>query len=151
MLKLINSFQSYFTSHVLLYHSTYSSVPINIKSDLHNVYPETIYKQIAWLKKYFDFVEIDQLFNQKLDDTGKVAITFDDAYQSVFTEAFPVIKSLNVPCSIFINGTTLSGKMFWRDKIRIIINNSLIEHFLDLQPEFCTSNNINSSLSKLYI
>ncbi len=144
MIKLLNRFQSYFSSHILLYHSTFNYIPDDLKQGLHNVTPDTIYKQIEWFKQYFDIVEVDHIFDEKLGISGKVAITFDDAYQSVFTEALPVIESLNVPCTIFINGISLSGKPFWRDKIRFLINNSLVNDFLKLHPSFCYTNNITS-------
>ncbi len=138
MLEVINRFQSYFSSHILLYHSTYNTVPDDLKQELHNVTPDSMYKQIDWVKKYFDIVEVDQLFDEKLNILGKAAITFDDAYQSVFTEVVPVIETLNVPCTIFINGITLSGRPFWRDKIRFVINNSLVDDFMKVYKSFVT-------------
>jgi peptidoglycan/xylan/chitin deacetylase (PgdA/CDA1 family) len=144
LIEILNRFQSYFSSHILLYHSAFSTIPDDLKQNLHNVTPDTMYKQIEWVKKYFDIVEVDHIFDEKLGMAGKAAITFDDAYQSVFTEALPVIESLNVPCTIFINGITLSGKPFWRDKIRFLINNSLVNDFLKSHPSFCYSNNITS-------
>ena len=143
MIKFLNKFQTYFSSHILLYHSTFSQIPNDLKEGLHNVTPETIYKQIEWLKRYFDIVEVDDIFTQS-DILGKVAITFDDAYQSVFREALPVLESLNVPCTIFVNGVSLSGKPFWRDKIRFLINNSLVDDFLNFNSSFCHSNGITS-------
>ncbi|MCK4441273.1 MAG: polysaccharide deacetylase family protein [Sulfurovaceae bacterium] len=143
MINLLNRFQSHFSSHILLYHSTFSEVPNDLKEGLHNVTPENLYKQIEWFKKYFDIVEVDEVFTQD-NIYGKVAITFDDAYQSVFTEAIPVLKSLNVPCTIFINGVSLSGKAFWRDKIRFLINNSLIDDFLNFNSSFTQLHKITS-------
>ncbi len=139
MIELLNRLQPYFSSHILLYHSTFSRVPDTIKEGLHNVTPDNIYKQVSWLKKYFDIVELDELFTED-NILGKVAITFDDAYLSVFNEALPVLERLGVPSTIFVNGASLEGKVFWRDKIRFLINNSLVEDFLDK----------NLSLSRAY-
>jgi peptidoglycan/xylan/chitin deacetylase (PgdA/CDA1 family) len=143
-ISLLNSIQRYFSSHILLYHSTYNSIPNNLKEGIHNVSPDTLYRQIKWFKKYFDVVEVDQLFVEDMDFTGKVAITFDDGYQSVFKEAVPVIESLNIPCTIFINGVTVNGKPFWRDKVRFLINNSLVTDFLKSYNFFCASNKITA-------
>ncbi len=117
-LSCFNRFQSVFTSHVLLYHSTFRHVPEALTQNLHNVSPDVLFEHVQWLQKHFDIVELDTLFKDDVTLTGKVAITFDDAYQSVFEEAVPVIQSLGVPCTIFINGISLTGKPFWRDKIR---------------------------------
>jgi len=143
MIKLLNRFQPYFSSHILLYHSTFTHIPDNLKEGLHNVTPENIYKQIEWLKKYFDIVELDELFTQS-NKIGKVAITFDDAYQSVFEEALPLLDSLGVPSTIFINGSSLEAKVFWRDKIRFLINNQLVDDFLNRNLSFAKRYNITS-------
>lgn len=137
MIEKINGIQTFFSSHILLYHSSYSSIPSKIKNGLHNVCPEIIYKQISWLKQNFDVVDVDSLFGNKRIEAGKVAITFDDAYQSVFTEALPVIESLKIPCTIFVSGVTLNGKPFWRDKIRLLMNRSLVQSFIGENIEFC--------------
>jgi len=131
IIEYLNRIQKLFSSHILLYHSTFSNIPEDIKDGLHNVHPEILYKQISWYKNFFDIVKVDDLFEQSSDQCGKVSITFDDGYQSVLKEGIPVIKSLNVPCTIFINGCTMNNFMFWRDKIRFLINNDLIEDFLN--------------------
>ena len=118
-------------------------MPNNLENILHNVSPDVMYKQLAWLKKYFDIVEIDSLFNNSSEIIGKASITFDDAYKSVFNDAIPVIESLNIPCTIFFNGITLNQKLFWRDKIRFLFNNSMLTDFIECNSTFCTTYNIN--------
>ena len=145
MYKLFNRFQPFFSSHILLYHATFSNIPESIKKGLHNVDPETLYRQIKWLKKYFDIVSVDSLFDHHANKVGKLAITFDDAYDSVFLEALPVLETLNVPCTIYINGVTMIKKLFWRDKIRYLINCNLVEDFLRSNQDFCKEKNITKS------
>ena len=130
ILSNLNRIQRRFSSHIILYHSTYSKVPSNITEGLHNVNPDVLYQQISWYKKYFDIVKVDDLFEESSNQGGKVSITFDDGYQSVLKEGIPVIKNLNVPCTIFINGCTIDNKIYWRDKIRYLINNNLVEDFI---------------------
>lgn len=136
MYKLFNRFQPLFSSHILLYHATYRNIPLNMEKGLHNVDPETLYKQIHWFKKYFDIVSVDNLFNSKSNKVGKLAVTFDDAYDSVFLEGLPVLETLNVPCTIYLNGVTIVEKPLWRDKIRYIINSDLVEDFLKFDEKF---------------
>lgn len=143
--QIFNRFQPIFSSHILLYHSTYRNVPENIKEGLHNVNPEILYKQIKWLKKYFDIVSLDSLFDDDANKLGKLAITFDDAYESVFLETLPLLENLNVPCTIYINGITMNKKSFWREKIRYLINCNLVEDFLSLNQSFCKNKNITKS------
>jgi peptidoglycan/xylan/chitin deacetylase (PgdA/CDA1 family) len=136
MYQLFNRFQPLFSSHILLYHATYKSIPEAIRNGLHNVDPDTLFRQIQWFKKYFDIVNVDDLFDSHANALGKVAITFDDAYDSVFTEAIPVLEALDAPCTIYLNGVSYDGKPFWRDKIRYLMNNNLVESFLTYNQEY---------------
>lgn len=128
LLSLLNGFQGPRTSHVLLYHSTYSEVPQDLKEGLHNVTPDVLEAQLTWLKRHFRFVTIDELFEDP--GPGKAAVTFDDGYDSVFSEAIPVLVRLGIPCTVFLNGCSFQGKPFWRDKIRYVLSHNLAEEFL---------------------
>lgn len=144
-LQWANKFQARSFSQVLLYHSTYSKVPPEIKVGLHNITPDVLRLQLSWLKHNFDIVTLDQIFNTPRP--GEVAITFDDAYLSVFTQALPVLSELKIPTTIFVNGASLVGKALWRDKVRYLINNNLVEQFigsaLDLDPKVKVALNAN--------
>jgi peptidoglycan/xylan/chitin deacetylase (PgdA/CDA1 family) len=126
--SLLSRMQPKLGSHILLYHSTYSQVPSTLGRAVHNITPEEMHKQLLWYKRYFDFVDLDSFM--KRPSEGKVAITFDDAYESVFSEAVPLLLSLSLPSTIYINGSSLEGKAFWRDKIRFLMNRGLVGEFL---------------------
>jgi peptidoglycan/xylan/chitin deacetylase (PgdA/CDA1 family) len=132
----LNKVFNHSSSHILLYHSTFRKVPSDLFGEIHNVTPDEFYKQLKWLKSHFDVVAVDELLCLK-DLKGKAAITFDDAYKSVFEEALPMLKSLNMPCTIFINGCTLDKRVFWRDKVRYIINAALVSEFIESNKQFC--------------
>jgi peptidoglycan/xylan/chitin deacetylase (PgdA/CDA1 family) len=139
---MVNRLQRGFSSHVLLYHATFSTVPEAMRQHLHNVAPEVIFEQVQWLKKYFDIVVLDQLFGDYAQINGKVAITFDDAYQSVFDHAVPVLTSLSVPCTIFVNGISLTGQPFWRDKVRYLISQARVGDFLRFCAPFAQAHQL---------
>ena len=141
-INTINKIFSKFSSLVLLYHSSYKNLPSDLSTAIHNVEPNELRKQLIWLKNHFNIVPIDELFSSD-DIRGKAAITFDDAYQSFFDEAVPIFQELNIPCTVFIVGCTMDNKIFWRDKIRYIINKSLIKDFLDKNIQFCKRHKIN--------
>ena len=143
MIESVNKLFSSITSHILLYHSTYKNVPFDLSQGIHNVNPDEFFKQILWLKKNFDIVSIDEYFSSG-DFTGKAAITFDDAYKVVFSEVVPFLVSESVPSTIFVNGITLEGKVFWRDKIRFIINNDLVDDFIDFNAVLFDAYNVDS-------
>jgi peptidoglycan/xylan/chitin deacetylase (PgdA/CDA1 family) len=117
-----------------LYHATYHSVPGNIKKGLHNVSPREFERQIAWMQKKFRIVTVDEYFSES-KSKGLACITFDDGYESIFAHALPILIKKNLPSTVFINGCTLEKKAFWRDKVRYLINNQLVEQFIDFLPQ----------------
>lgn len=73
---------------------------------------------------------------QEIPDKA-VAITFDDGYESIFTEAFPLLQSFGFPFTLFVStqpiNDGLRGFMSW-DQIRamsdagVIIANHMVNH-----------------------
>jgi len=114
-------------SPVLLYHAVYETVPSPLENRIHNVNPETFYKQMKWLKENYDIVSI---MDNPLDPSlGIVSVTFDDGNRSVYSQAVPVLESMSIPATVFPIGCTFSGSIFWRDKLRLIM-------YLGLEKEF---------------
>ncbi|MCA9245927.1 MAG: polysaccharide deacetylase family protein [Planctomycetales bacterium] len=113
---------------VALYHATFSNPPREIADGLHNVAPDILGEQMALLKRHFRFVSVDELAASRRG-RGLAAVTFDDAYRCVLDEAFPVLESLDIPFTIYVNGCTLEGKALWRDKVRYLINHGLTADF----------------------
>ena len=115
-------------SPVTLYHSTFQEPPSDLLSGLHNISPQEFEKQCIWLKENFSVVSIDE-YTQAKNRQNLAAITFDDAYKCIFSEALPILISMDLPATIFVNGCTLEGKPFWRDKVRLIINRNWVDEF----------------------
>ncbi len=65
---------------------------------------------------------------------NKVALTFDDAYLDILDEAIPYLIDKKIPATIFINSSTLSGSILWRDKLRLILNANLADEFCQTLP-----------------
>ena len=129
MSAMINSIQPRYASHILLYHATYQEPPNDIAAGLHNVTPDVIEAQLRWIRRQYDIVPVDQLLAD--ESRGQVAITFDDAYESVFTEAAPRLLAMQVPFTIYVSGAGFQGRCFWRDKARFIMNGDLTAAFID--------------------
>lgn len=55
----------------------------------------------------------------ELEDSSQIAITFDDAYESVYSAAAPVLERLGLPYTIFVNTDAIGsrGYMTW-DELR---------------------------------
>ena len=87
------------TTHpVLVYHKVDDKVEWGIT----RVHPKAFQNQIEYLKVHnYKFVTISELADY--NDTDKViAITFDDAYQSAYKHAFPIMKTINAPATIYV-------------------------------------------------
>ncbi|MTH96811.1 polysaccharide deacetylase family protein [Roseibium sp. RKSG952] len=130
-------------SHVLLYHATFSEVPERLGTNLHNVPPEALHKQLSWMRQHFDMVRLDDLLTME-NREGTFAVTFDDAYKSVFEEALPVLEDLRIPACVFVIGSTLSGAVFWRDKVRLLTRGGMVPDFVDWAQPYCDENRITA-------
>ncbi len=130
------SFLLYFSGFVTLYtylRRRYLKYPITIVLMYHricnnstpdiSVSTKNFDRQIAYLKRNFDIVSLDELVeNYKRNyRLGKdiVAITFDDGYKDNYLNAYPILRNYNAPATIF-----------------------LITNFIDKNPEMLNSNDI---------
>ncbi len=63
------------------------------------------------------------------DDKLRVALTFDDAYESVYTKAWPKLRERNIPFTLFVTTDALddgtSGYMSW-DEVRELAEHELV-------------------------
>jgi peptidoglycan/xylan/chitin deacetylase (PgdA/CDA1 family) len=87
---------------VIVYHAI-GSVPRNAPEWNGFVRPERFAAQMAYLKERRTVIDLDALFAPG-PRTGppRVAITFDDAYCSVFEHALPVLRELGFPATFFV-------------------------------------------------
>jgi peptidoglycan/xylan/chitin deacetylase (PgdA/CDA1 family) len=119
----------------LVYHATFAVVPRTLAGGLHNVAPEILERQLAALARHFRFVEVDE-FAAARDPAGLACISADDGYRCVLDDALPVFESLGVPLTMYVTGTTLEGLPFWRDQVRVLINEGLVDEFLAGAAQF---------------
>jgi peptidoglycan/xylan/chitin deacetylase (PgdA/CDA1 family) len=79
--------------------------------------------QMEHLAKYFHLVSLDQFIDGQSSGKSKrcsVAITFDDGYRDNFIHAFPILKELGIPATIFLTtGYIESGQLPWYDQVRL--------------------------------
>ncbi len=131
---------------VLLYHSLGAIKKFDKNID--HVTLDVLYNQLEYIKKYWKFVSIDEYVNSK-SKNGLASLTIDDGYKNIIDESLDVFKSLNIPITLFINSSTFEKKIFWRDKIRYLIENNLVLKFLNNSQIF-SKQNINDfySISK---
>jgi len=93
----------------------------------------------------FKFLGIDEFLEAKIKTKTRskiTSITFDDGYKNVIQNAIPILEMLEIPASIFLSSQLLEGNIFWRDMVRIIIENDWIQDFMNFLK------NKNASLEK---
>jgi peptidoglycan/xylan/chitin deacetylase (PgdA/CDA1 family) len=60
------------------------------------------------------------------------AVCFDDGYRCILEEAYPILQTLRIPATMFINPPVLGNRdLLWRDKIRYLMRRGLEEEFVD--------------------
>lgn len=100
--------------------------------NFHNVSPEHLHSQLEKLKRTKTSVLLDE-FAAHLK-SGKAinklfTVSFDDGYASVKNNALPILRDLEIPCTVFLN-SGFQERLFWRDGIRIIIRYELVNDFV---------------------
>ena len=122
---------------ILMYHNV-TEVQSPIFS---NVTSEQFEDQIrTLLKDGYILIKVSELIArmQRGEDTGgRVAISFDDGYEDLFTHLFPLVKKYNLPVSIFlitgyvgkpfVNGRGITQQILTEDQIHSMRDSGLVE------------------------
>ena len=112
------------SAKVLMYHHVATGTP-----KATSVTPEVFESHLAWLEREgYQVVALDQVVHALLQGGADfaprtVAITFDDAYQSVLTEALPLLSGRGWPFTVFVSTDPIdkkfNGFMSW-DDLRVL-------------------------------
>lgn len=125
---------------ILLYHSVGNSKNFK-ETTIDHISLDVLKKHLLEAQKYWKFVSIDEYVRAD-DRKSLAAVTIDDGYKNVLDEALPLFEELNIPITIFINSSTLRGEIFWRDKVRYLIDNNLENDFIKASNIFTENNTL---------
>ena len=94
---------------ILMYHSV-------IDHDDKSVSVKSFYNQMIYMKKMgYQTINFDNLNN---NNKKKFIITFDDAYENIFLNAFPILKKLDFNATCFVVAGNIGKFNYWdEDKI----------------------------------
>ncbi len=98
---------------VLSYHEI--ADPADAVTPAYAVSPTSFLRQMDWLRNHgYHFIGVDDLLASRagkrpLPDKA-VLVTFDDAYQSVYVHAWPVLKMFRIPAVVSVVGSWLEQK-----------------------------------------
>jgi peptidoglycan/xylan/chitin deacetylase (PgdA/CDA1 family) len=98
---------------ILTYHRVVDLVP-GIAPPEHNVTPRRFRQQLEGMKaRGYEFWALDRLLAAVRAGSelhGRIAVvTFDDGYESVYLNAFPILKELGIPATVFVATKYLDG------------------------------------------
>src|SRR3989442_9717494 len=71
----------------------------------------TFERQMRWLAANYELVGLEQWvarLSQGASLRGVVAVTFDDGYKGVFDLAWPLLRDLGIPATVFVVGRSRS-------------------------------------------
>ena len=84
---------------ILAYHKIQDEFDLGITY----IKPKQFEKQVRYLyENNYKTVSIMELLSQNSNSTKMVALTFDDAYASIFNNALPILKRYNFTATIFV-------------------------------------------------
>jgi peptidoglycan/xylan/chitin deacetylase (PgdA/CDA1 family) len=112
---------------IILYHSLGSNP--NFDKNIDHVDLQTLENQLRAVQKYWNFVKIDEYIKAK-NKKRLACLTIDDGYKNVLEESLEIFEKLEIPITIFVNSSTFKGKIFWRDKVRYLIEKKLVNQFI---------------------
>lgn len=92
------------------------------------VRPEAFEKQIRFLRKYYEIVDLGDLKRLEAKRTSKkdfVVLTFDDGYRDNYTHAFPILQKYQAPATIFLATRYINANLLlWYDQLAWILYNT---------------------------
>lgn len=96
---------------------------------------ERFRQQLNYLKKYYRVISLTELVacyrrgSQPPDHS--VVITFDDGYRSNYTLAYPLLRELGLPATIFLTTAFVDRKEpLWTDRVEYAIGKSKSSHLV---------------------
>ena len=113
---------------IFLYHGVSPEIPdcgiFNYRRKF--IRPESFRNHLIWLKTHFEILPLSLIIERTRHKERIMrpacAITFDDGYGNLYSQAFPVLKELNIPASVFITTDPTDKKIpLWVDVLEYAI------------------------------
>jgi peptidoglycan/xylan/chitin deacetylase (PgdA/CDA1 family) len=108
-----------FAQRVLMYHRVVDSPSVS------GIAPDEFYQQMLYIKKNYRLVGLNEIVHSiKLNQpiSYSVALTFDDGHSDFYENAWPILKELDVPATLFVTTGFVDGDTWlWPDLLNYLV------------------------------
>lgn len=126
VLMVVYAFNHRDNPRIFLYHNV-SDKEISYKTNMSSAKFE---RQIAMLKKLnFEFYTIEDLFDDKeiQKHNRRAFITFDDGFEDIYTNVFPILKKYNVKATVYACRSIAGKKVLSDEQMKTMQDSGLVE------------------------
>lgn len=105
---------------VLMYHGVMPDDVVEAEGDWLQVRASAFRAQMQYLKRYYHVCSLAEALAEigKPSPKPRVVVTFDDGYRNNFEAAFPILRELGIPATIFVVTRMInSERLFWWDRL----------------------------------
>lgn len=107
---------------ILCYHNVVRPTPATGEPGLH-LGVDQFREQLSWLERHYTVIplrELAQRVRTARPTRGCAAITFDDGYLGVFDLAWPIMRDMGLPATVFVPTGTAHDQAFWWDRPALV-------------------------------
>lgn len=126
-LRFLRAIKQRKRAFVLMYHRVIedlSQEPIFVQPGMY-VSQDSFRRQLSFLKTQFHILHLPELLDRIASGTSVhncCAVSLDDGWQDNYANAFPILKQLNVPATIFLaTGFIGTKRFFWPEEVAFLV------------------------------
>lgn len=110
---------------VLMYHGVARDDDKIADGDWLQVKESEFRVQMEYLVKHYNVVSLNNAHSYINSDMPNVIVTFDDGYRNNYSIAYPILRDLGIPATIFVvTGMIDTSNIFWYDRLRVALKDT---------------------------
>lgn len=109
---------------ILMYHQIHQGKVDPVENfDGLSVELDDFVRQMRYLAKHYHVLPLDRCLEPSSSSEYRAVIAFDDAYASFYHFAYPVLRALRLPATVFVPIDFIEGRIpMWWDRLRQIVS-----------------------------
>ena len=107
---------------VLMYHGVMPDEVTAAEGDSLQVRASDFRQQMEYLKEHYEVCSLHEAHSRlsKRGPKPRAVVTFDDGYANNYLTAFPILRELGIPATIFVvTGKIGTNNVFWWDRLHL--------------------------------